>query len=191
MSVTRYLENKSFHGSAAGALGAVGGTNLAPARQDDGAPVRCWHQKRPPPPALLERTLGTCTPQSRQQNPTPPSGRKRRVSVYPRAPRCTLVMHGSLHYRIADPPATQDTNKERRVSLQGESCRFNLRAVREQGSDRISAALAYAASAREERGCRSTRSFSWCFNALCKHIYINVFLGWINTVFLFKFNPGP
>lgn len=99
--------------------------------------------------------------------------------------------HGSLHYRIADPPATQDTNKERRVSLQGESCRFNLRAVREQGSDRISAALAYAASAREERGCRSTRSFSWCFNALCKHIYINVFLGWINTVFLFKFNLGP
>lgn len=36
MSVTCYLENKSFLGSAAGELGAVGGTNLTPARQDEG-----------------------------------------------------------------------------------------------------------------------------------------------------------
>lgn len=106
--------------------------------------------RNPPPAPAHPRAFGTdpgtCTPHSRQQNPTPPSGRKRRVSVYPEGPT-VHPCHGSLHYRIADPPATQDTNKERRVSLQGESCRFNLRAVREQGSDRISAALAYAACA--------------------------------------------
>lgn len=150
MSVTCYLENKSFHGSAAGALGAVGGTNLAPARQDEGAPVHCWHQEppnpRPPARALLERTLGPVLPTAANKTPPLRVGGNGELVFTPRAPR-VHPCHGSLHYRIADPQATQDTNKERRVSLQGESCRFNLRAVREQGSDRISAALAYAACA--------------------------------------------
>lgn len=79
-----------------------------------------------PPPCAVGTDPGTCTPHSHQQNPTPPSGRKRRVSVYPEGPS-VHPCHGSLHYRIADPPATQDTNKERRVSLQGESFRFNLK----------------------------------------------------------------
>lgn len=64
----------------------------------------------------------------------------------PRAPG-EHPCQASLHHRIADLPGTQDSNRKRRVSFQGENCRFNLRAMKEQGSDRISAALAYAARA--------------------------------------------
>lgn len=103
-------------------------------------------QPRPPARALLERTLGPVLPTAANKTPPLRVGGNGELVFTPRAPR-VHPCHGSLHYRIADPQATQDTNKERRVSLQGESCRFNLRAVREQGSDRISAALAYAACA--------------------------------------------
>lgn len=101
---------------------------------------------RRPARALLERTLGPVLPTAANKTPPLRVGGNGELVFSPRAPR-VHPCHGSLHYRIADPQATQDTNKERRVSLQGESCRFNLRAVREQGSDRISAALAYAACA--------------------------------------------
>lgn len=132
-----------------GSAGRCGWNQPRPCQTGLGSPGPLLAPETPPTPAhprAVGTDPGTCTPHSRQQNPTPPSGIKRRVSVYPEGPT-VHPCHGSLHYRIADPQATQDTNKERRVSLQGESCRFNLRAVREQGSDRISAALAYAACA--------------------------------------------
>ena len=43
----------------------------------------------------------------------------------------------------------------------------------------------------EKYECDPTGGFSGRFNALYKHVYINVFLGWINSAFLFKFNLGP
>lgn len=65
MSVTCYLENKSFLASAAGALGAVGGTNFTPARQDEGGlcPLLA------PEPELMGWTLGPLPPKSDNKPP--------------------------------------------------------------------------------------------------------------------------
>lgn len=40
-------------------------------------------------------------------------------------------------------------------------------------------------------GVTAQGAFLGIFSALYKPIYINVFLGWINSAFLFKFNLGP
>lgn len=68
MSVTCYLENKSFHASAAGALGAGGGTNLAPARQDEGAPSPLLAPD-PDPAPLVGWTLGPAPPTAANKSP--------------------------------------------------------------------------------------------------------------------------
>lgn len=77
---------------------------------------------------------------------TPQSGRKQRVSVCPEGPG------GAPLPRFVAPqncrPASHSGCQQKKEGVfPGESCRFNLRAMKEQGSDRISAALAYAARA--------------------------------------------
>ena len=70
--------------------------------------------------------------------------------------------------------------------LRGKACRFNLRAV----DTRLRADLSgfhICRSPREKYERDHPGGFSGSFNALYKHVYINVFLGWINSAFLFKF----
>lgn len=68
-------------GALRGALGAVGGTNLAPARQDEGAPCPLLAPEAPPPPTpLMGWTLGPAPPTGQQ---TPGVGGK----GLPREPR--------------------------------------------------------------------------------------------------------
>lgn len=64
----------------------------------------------------------------------------------PRATQSTLVMVRCTTELQTRQPLRKPTKKGGCLSG-GEIYRFNLRAVREQGSDRISAALAYAACA--------------------------------------------
>ena len=70
--------------------------------------------------------------------------------------------------------------------LQGKACRFNLRSTR----DRFRAGLSgfrICRSPREKYERDHPGGFSGSFGALYKHVCINVFQGWINSAFLFKF----